>query len=78
MPQDMQPDTEATEHSTPTPLRAVRLACLECCNGSANEVRQCVATSCPLWTFRFGHRPSIEDKAAVTAAGSRSTRSRNA
>jgi hypothetical protein len=63
MPQDMQPDTEAT--STPTPLRAVRLACLECCNGSASEVRQCVATSCPLWTFRFGRRPSTEDRAAT-------------
>jgi hypothetical protein len=51
--------------STPTPLRAVRLACLECSNGSANEVRQCVATSCPLWAFRFGRRPSAEDKSAV-------------
>jgi hypothetical protein len=67
MAQDMQPATEAA--TTPTPLRAVRLACLECCNGSALEVRECVATSCPLWTFRFGRRPSTEDKAAVVAAG---------
>jgi hypothetical protein len=63
MPQDMQPDTDAT--STPTPLRAVRLACLECCNGSAVEVRQCVSVNCPLWAFRFGRRPSAEDKSAV-------------
>ena len=67
MAQDTQPETEAT--TTPTPLRAVRLACLECCSGSALEVRECVATSCPLWTFRFGRRPSIEDKAAVAGAG---------
>jgi hypothetical protein len=67
MPQDAQPDIEASTHSAPTPLRAVRLACLECCDGSANEVRQCVATSCPLWTFRFGRRPSAEDKAAVAS-----------
>jgi hypothetical protein len=68
MAQDMQPETEATGQGTPTPLRAVRLACLECCDGSASEVRQCEATSCPLWTFRFGRRPSAEDKAAVVAA----------
>jgi hypothetical protein len=63
MAQDVQPDIEATD--TPTPLKAVRLACLECSNGSALEVRECVATSCPLWTFRFGRRPGAEDKAAV-------------
>jgi hypothetical protein len=63
MAQDTQPDIEATD--TPTPLKAVRLACLECCNGSALEVRECVATSCPLWTFRFGRRPSAENKLAV-------------
>jgi|EndMetStandDraft_5_1072996.scaffolds.fasta_scaffold283667_2 hypothetical protein len=65
MPQDAQPDIEASAHGAPTPLRAVRLACLECCGGSASEVRACVATSCPLWTFRFGRRPGAEDKAAV-------------
>ena len=63
MAQDRQPEVEGT--STPTPLRAVRLACLECCNGSALEVRQCVSFRCPLWTFRFGRRPSAEDRAAT-------------
>jgi hypothetical protein len=59
----MHPEIEAT--GAPTPLKAVRLACLECCGGSALEVRECVATNCPLWTFRFGRRPSAENKAAV-------------
>jgi hypothetical protein len=47
------------------PLRALRRHCLWCCNGSANEVKLCAATSCPLWTFRLGHRPAAEEKAAV-------------
>ena len=48
-----------------TPLKAARRHCLSCCNGSANEVRLCLARACPLWPFRHGHRPNEEDKAAV-------------
>jgi hypothetical protein len=47
------------------PLRALRRHCLWCCNGSENEVRLCSAKACPLWTSRFGHRQTAEDKAAV-------------
>jgi hypothetical protein len=65
MPQDASPEIEAPSGGTPTPLKSVRLACLECCGGSAVEVRQCVATSCALWKFRFGRRPSAEDVAAT-------------
>jgi hypothetical protein len=49
----------------PSPLKAVRLHCLSCCNGSANEVRLCPSRACPLWPFRHGHRPVAEDRAAV-------------
>jgi hypothetical protein len=48
-----------------TPLRAVRQECLDCCGGSANEVRLCVSKSCPSWPFRFGRRPTAELKAEV-------------
>jgi hypothetical protein len=48
-----------------TPLRAVRQECLDCCGGSANEVRLCVSKSCPLWPFRFGRRPTAELKPEV-------------
>jgi hypothetical protein len=68
MAQDMPPDNEAIGHDTP--LRAVRRHCLECCNGSHHEVRNCVATSCPLWIFRHGRRPGAEEK---VAAGERQT-----
>jgi hypothetical protein len=39
--------------------------CLWCCNGSFNEVRLCSATRCPLWPFRHGHRPKVDEKDAV-------------
>jgi hypothetical protein len=53
------------EIETRTPLAAIRQYCLWCCNGSYNEVRQCVSTGCPLWTLRHGHRPDPDDVAAV-------------
>jgi len=41
-----------------TPLRAIRLKCLDCCAGQRKEVRLCPAQDCPLWPFRFGKLPS--------------------
>jgi hypothetical protein len=43
-----------------TPLRAIRNKCLSCCNGSTSEVALCSVTSCPFWSFRFGHKPTDE------------------
>jgi hypothetical protein len=63
MPQDMQPDTEATNLGTP--LRALKAHCVECCNGSFAEVRACPATSCALWLFRLGRRPTTAEKAVA-------------
>lgn len=37
-----------------SPLKAIRLKCLECCAGSSNEVRDCHMGDCPLWPYRFG------------------------
>ncbi len=42
----------------PSPLRLVRGYCLGCA-GSRLEVRECGARDgCPLWSYRFGVRPS--------------------
>ena len=38
-------------------LKALRLRCLDCCAGSADEVRKCVAVECPAWPFRLGKSP---------------------
>lgn len=40
-----------------TPMHAIRLKCLECCCGQMAEVRLCHIQDCPLWAYRFGHRP---------------------
>ncbi len=44
-----------------TPLRAIRLKCVEdCCCGSSNEVRDCAPETCALWPYRFGKQPKGE------------------
>lgn len=40
-----------------TPMKAIRAKCLDCCCGSAKEVRLCTVVKCPLYVYRFGHRP---------------------
>ena len=40
-----------------TPTEAIRAKCLDCCAGSAQEVRYCVSTACPSWPFRMGVSP---------------------
>jgi hypothetical protein len=44
-------------HARVSPLRALRLKCLDCCNDSAQEVRLCTAADCPSWPFRMGKNP---------------------
>lgn len=42
-----------------TPLQAIRAYCLDCCYGSAHEVKMCTIPHCELYPFRFGHNPNI-------------------
>ena len=60
-------------HREANPLKALRLRCLDCCCGSALEVRRCSAVACPSWPFRMGTNPfrqkrvlSAEQKQAMT------------
>lgn len=56
-----------------SPLKAIRLKCLDCCCGSGYEVKLCTAEKCPLHPFRDGHNPftkkdyTPEEKAALAA-----------
>jgi len=50
-----------------TPVKAIRLKCLDCCCGSAHEVKLCVATQCPLYPYRFGKNPN---RAGIVNSGS--------
>ena len=40
-----------------TPIKAIRAKCLDCCAGQSGEVKLCPAEKCPLYPYRFGHRP---------------------
>ena len=44
-----------------TPIKAIRVKCLDCCCNQPQEVRLCIDEECPLWEYRMGHRPK-EDK----------------
>lgn len=46
----------------PTPLRSIRLKCLDCCCDSALEVRLCPCTDCALHVYRFGKNPHRSKK----------------
>lgn len=40
-----------------TPMKAIRLKCLDCVCGQLYEINKCESTKCPLWRYRTGHRP---------------------
>lgn len=41
-----------------TPLKAIRQKCLDCCMGSAQEVKLCPIRDCALYPYRDGHNPN--------------------
>lgn len=49
--------------------KAIRLKCLDCCCGSAAEVRLCKSKACPLWRYRMGKEllPENHEDAAILA-----------
>lgn len=55
-----------------SPMKVIRARCLDCCGGSQQEVRFCVAVDCPAWAYRMGKNPfraemSDERKAEAAA-----------
>jgi hypothetical protein len=50
-------DLQALGHKPMAVLDALRARCLDCCAGSADEVRKCVSVECPAWPFRMGWNP---------------------
>ena len=45
-----------------TPIRAIRKKCMDCTCNQPKEIRLCTIIDCPLYPYRFGHRP---DKATI-------------
>jgi hypothetical protein len=52
-----QAELQAMGHEPMSPMDAIRAKCLDCCAGSSDEVRKCVAMACPSWPFRTGKNP---------------------
>lgn len=40
-----------------TPIKAIRIRCLDCAGGQPSEVRYCSVTDCSLYQYRFGKNP---------------------
>lgn len=48
-----------------TPIKSIRAKCLDCCADSSHEVKLCECVSCSLWAYRFGRRPSHEERKTI-------------
>lgn len=53
------------------PVKVIRLKCLDCCYGSAKEVRLCTAKNCPCWPWRLGKNPYRPERTEAQIAASR-------
>lgn len=45
-----------------SPLRALRMFCLECMGGSPVDVKACTAPECTLYPFRLGKLPLTDEQ----------------
>lgn len=41
-----------------TPLKAIRLKCLDCSGFQPKEARLCMCIDCPIYPYRLGHNPA--------------------
>jgi len=41
-----------------TPVKSIRLYCLECCCNQKSEVSRCELVDCPIYPFRLGKNPN--------------------
>ncbi len=55
-----------TKVASLSPLRAIRLNCLECVCWSPYEVENCTGKLCPLYPYRFGKVPGHKGKGMVS------------
>ncbi len=42
----------------PTPLKSIRLKCVDCMGGIQKEIELCPIEDCSLYLYRFGKNPS--------------------
>ena len=44
-----------------TPIKSIRAKCLDCSCGQAKEIKECPIRNCPIWPYRMGRRPKVEE-----------------
>lgn len=52
-----------------TPLRAIRLKCLDCCGSQPKQVRLCPCEDCTLFPYRMGRRPKNTEETCKEKGG---------
>lgn len=57
--QDMK---DAQEGNITSPLKAIKLFCIDCCGGSFQEVKKCPCKKCPLYNFRVGKKMVVSER----------------
>jgi hypothetical protein len=45
-----------------TPIKSIREKCLDCSCQQPKEVRLCPVTTCALWPYRMGRRPTTSER----------------
>lgn len=50
------------QNKIPTPIKAIRLKCLDCCAGSSKEIRLCPIKDCSLYPYRLGKNPNRKSR----------------
>jgi len=51
-----------------TPLKAIRLKCLDCCAQQYKEVKLCPDLYCDFYLYRFGKKPTEDERKALKTA----------
>jgi hypothetical protein len=37
-----------------SPIKAIRIKCIDCCCHQPSEIKNCEITTCPIWPYRMG------------------------
>ena len=46
---------------TSTPIKAICAKCIDCSCGQLKEIKECTMKKCPLWPYRMGRRPKVDN-----------------
>lgn len=56
-------DATALGFRRQSPIDAIRSKCRECMDNSYTAIEECTSIGCPIWPFRFGVNPWVDERA---------------